>query len=320
VSKKNAAAEDVPVDHYPSAKALVELQAVLKEQPGEGRTAKAWRVVCDAAGNPDFHAVLDFALENELVQGCEQTDPAAANTTWANPLDGSEMVWIPPGPFLFGPQNKPAEAAGFSLGRYPVTNEQFLRFITETGYKPDADHADNDLFLSHWENERIAKRKERHPVTQVSMFDALAYCRWAGGTLPSEGLWEKAARGPDGRTHPWGETNPGNKLARLAASDTCAVDTFTNVRSPYGCEDLVGNVSEWCQPTDPKAPPGQFPPHRPNIPVPIGTPQHSVVRGACFLRTGASAAKATYRRQLSTTRRNQWTGFRLCVLLPCRPA
>ena len=319
MSKKK---DDAPVDHYPSAKALAELQSLLKGKASPDRTIKAWRVIVDASDNPDFHAVLDFALENELVRGCEQTDPTAANTSWTNPIDGSEMVWIPPGPFVCGTPNKPAECAGFSLGRHPVTNEQFARFLELSGHKPDPDHDENELFVSHWRGGKVPANKGQHPVTFVSLFDALAYCRWAGATLPSEWLWEKAARGPDGRTYPWGETaaTARSGLAHIGKNATCAVGTYTKVRSPYGCEDLIGNVSEWCQPVTAKTPPGQFPPPRPDIPIPISGGVHTVVRGACYLRSGANTAKGTYRRQLSTTRRNQWTGFRLCVLLPCRPA
>src|SRR5690242_12504450 len=131
--------EDAPTgpqgaDRYPSAQVLIELGALLAKPKSKDRALKAWRAVTAAAGNPDFHAVLDFAMENQLVSGCEPTDPRGANTHWTNPTDGSEMVWIPAGKFVYGPEDKPAECDGFSLGRYPVTNEQFQAFVGATGY------------------------------------------------------------------------------------------------------------------------------------------------------------------------------------------
>lgn len=288
------------------------------------RAHRAWRLVTGASGNPDFHAVLDFALENELVAGCEQTDRSEANVRWTNPTDGSEMVWIPPGKFRYGSDDTEVECGGFSLGRWPVTNEQFARFLTESGYEPSEFHAENGEFLKHWTNRKVPKGLARHPVVFASLFDAFAYCKWAGLTLPTEWQWEKAARGTDGRTYPWGDTAPAGsktKLAHVAADGTCEVGKFGKVRSPYGCEDLIGNVSEWCYPLPEGTPPGPFPPPWPELALPTGSEgEQGVVRGACYLRGGYAAGKATYRRHLATTRRNKWTGFRVAAGLPCRPA
>src|SRR5262245_35917531 len=131
-----------PGGPLPSAKALHELEELAKQTPGKARTAAAWRLVASAAANPDAHAVLDFAREAELVLPCEQTDTTAANLTWTNPIDDSEMVWIPPGKFVYGTKGQEAVAAGFSLGRFPVTNDQFAGFLRETRYTPTNEHPD----------------------------------------------------------------------------------------------------------------------------------------------------------------------------------
>jgi serine/threonine-protein kinase len=309
---------------YPSAKAIGELESLTKKKGSKDRAVAAWRLVTGAAANPDFHAVLDFARDHELVLPCEQNDPSAPNLVWTNPIDGSEMVWIPPGKFVYGTQGKAAECAGFSLARYPVTNAQFAKFIDAVGWFPDPDHPNNETCLGHWQATGPPPRgQENHPATFVSLFDALAYCTWAGMALPTEWMWEKAARGIDGRPYPWGEGTWDNpRFAHVRKAGTCEVGKFAHVRSPYGCEEMVGNVSEWCFPMSAKAPVGEFPPANDSVklPRPAGPAVYTVVRGACFLRTSSSAMKASHRRNLSQTRRNQWVGFRPACLLPVRPA
>src|SRR5262249_28553856 len=142
------------------------------------------------------------------------------------------------------------ESKGFSLARHPVTNSQFAKFLKETGYTPPSDHLDPETFLSHW-NGTLPKKLEDHPAVWVSYLDALAYCDWAGLTLPTEGLGEKAARGPDGPPFPWGDRSPirpyGDRsppLVNVRSKSTCPVGNFARTRSAYGCEDMIGNVSE----------------------------------------------------------------------------
>jgi serine/threonine-protein kinase len=320
-----------PTDRPPSAQVIVELEALTRAPADADRAAKAWALVTGASANPDFHAVLDFARENELVLPCEQTDPTATNLTWTNPIDGSQMVWIPAGKLVYGKHDSTAECAGFSLARWPVTNKQFLQFNKAKAYRPTDAHPDNELFLHHWGSFSqdwghlvLSDDIEQHPVTWVSLFDALEYCEWAGMTLPTEWMWEKAARGTDGRVYPWGDgaNHYGkNKPAHVGADDTCAVGQFSHVRSAYGCEEMVGNVSEWCFPMPEKAQVGAFPQSDAKVTIPkAGKTEYAVVRGACFLRGSATALRASHRRNLSTTRRNQWVGFRPTCLLPVRPA
>ena len=100
--------------------------------------------------------------------------------------------------------------------------------------------------------------EDDHPVVQVSWFDAEAYCAWAGGSLPTEAQWEKAARGTDGRTYPWGSVFDGTWLNYCDASCeggdtafddgyrfTAPVGSYPAGASPYGALDMAGNVWEW---------------------------------------------------------------------------
>ncbi|MGD8759450.1 MAG: formylglycine-generating enzyme family protein [Anaerolineales bacterium] len=107
----------------------------------------------------------------------------------------------------------------------------------------------------------MSNAQDDHPVVQVSWDDAAAYCAWAGGQLPSEAQWEKAARGTDGRLFPWGDIFDGNlgsfcgaecpveRNKEYAYDDgyprTAPVGSFPVGASPYGALDMAGNVWEW---------------------------------------------------------------------------
>jgi len=310
---------------YPSAAALAELHAI--ERRGESVRVKslaAWPIVLRAAMNADFIAVADFALETGLVVALGDTPRArrdvadAPNGVWVNPTDGTQMIWIPPGPCVLTNGDTTAIIGGFSLARFPVTNKQYHSFLAATGYIPAPDHPNEEAYLNHWAEGHLARRLGQHPVTHVSYIDALAYCRWAGLALPTEWMWEKAARGPEGRRYPWGDEFHA-KLTHVGADETCAVGKFPDTRTPYGCEDMVGNVSEWCEVGDA----GHFGRLSPTIPPAVEAAGSGavmgVVRGSCFLRTHPSRMAASHRRQLSLGRRNQWVGFRPALPLPYRP-
>lgn len=288
-------------------------EAVAQRGAPEG-SAQAWRLLTRARSEADFPVMLDFALERELVEPMSDARPGQRiDAGWTNPIDGSEMIWIPPGPSYLGLDREWVNLAGFSLARHPVTNLQFRRFLEETGYEPAADDPLADSFLSHWTGNKVPRRLEQHPVVWVSYIDALHYCQWAGLTLPSEWQWEKAARGSDGRLFPWGEMPPDAKLARVESKATAAVGSYPNVRTAFGCEDMVGNVSEWCHLTEEI---DYRPPFAPDL-EPNG--EHAAVRGSAFMRVTTRRMGCHQRRKLMITRRNYWTGFRPACMLPCRP-
>jgi iron(II)-dependent oxidoreductase len=132
------------------------------------------------------------------------------------------------------------ELAAYYIDRYPVTNTQYLAFVSATGHPEPVD----------WSGGRPAAGTEDHPA-MVSWVAADAYARWAGKRLPTEAEWEKAARGTDGRRFPWGDTFESDRALtwESAAVDdrrTEPVDARPSGASPYGCEQMVGLLEEWC--------------------------------------------------------------------------
>ena len=152
--------------------------------------------------------------------------------------DDKEMVLIPAGEFLFGPNKQPMTLPAYYIDRTPVTNAEYKVFV-------DATKAD---FPPHWRQGKPLPGSENHPVTQVTWFDAVAYAKWAGKRLPIGPEWEKAARGTDGRIYPWGDAFDKTHLNSGDGGPlkTVPVGQYSpQGDSPYGVVDMSGNVYEW---------------------------------------------------------------------------
>ena len=133
----------------------------------------------------------------------------------------------------------------FYIDRYPVTNIEFKRFLDASHYRPKDDHN----FLKDWQNGAYPEGWANKPVTWVSLEDARAYAAWAGKRLPHEWEWQYAAQGIDGRAYPWGNRwDPSSVPAPEKGRDLRGpndVSAHPNGASPFGVEDLVGNVWQW---------------------------------------------------------------------------
>jgi formylglycine-generating enzyme required for sulfatase activity len=219
-------------------------------------------------GDLDTHRVgVEYLYEHGLAARGDadrlllERDAARRRALWINPTDQSAMIWIHGGGFLQGRERRRVHLPGASVARDPVTNQQYAAFLEATGYDPAGGVMER--FLEHWGDARaLPAALADHPVVWVSLDDARAYARWAGLALPSPLLWEKAARGVDGRVWPWGEQPSPRALAHVQASGTAPVGSYPQTRSAWGCRDMVGNVAELCadpaQPRHALTPGGHF--------------------------------------------------------------
>lgn len=191
------------------------------------------------------------------------------------PKDSMPQVFVPAGEFLMGTLPEDVDPSygmveepqhsvyldGYWIDQTEVTNRMFASFVEETDYITDAEKGNWGITLQNgqpgrfpgvdWQHPHGASTnldsREDQPVVQVSWNDAHAYCTWAGRRLPTEAEWEKAARGTNAQTYPWGEQEPDQTI--LAIDDLSAgpsdVGSHPKDVSPYGVLDMAGNVREW---------------------------------------------------------------------------
>ena len=245
------------------------------------------------------------SLVVEVVTASSAFHDPAPGATKVNPIDGAEMIWIPPGPFLMGDDDRPdnprrtAVLSGYWIYKNLVTVGKYKQYCEATKIAmpraPD--------FNAGW-------AKEDHPIVNVSWHDATAYCKWATAALPTEAQWEKAARGTDGWAYPWGNDWDANKAWCSKkdwgdAGGTSPVGIYGI--SPYGCSDMAANVWQWCSDRYDedymKSAPGKDP-----VGPDSGTSR--VVRGGSWDFDDAGIFRASYRLNSFPGLRRVNVGFR----------
>jgi formylglycine-generating enzyme required for sulfatase activity len=221
------------------------------------------------------------------------TPPVAASSASSSPSPAPPScpegrLFVPAGAFRMGsevsdpdadPDERPTRDEhlhAYCLDRTEVTVTSYTRCVEAGGCTPASRTVvsrglapDDVRFWSKFCNAGVEGHGE-HPVNCVDWKQARAYCHWAGGRLPTEAEWERAARGSDGRTYPWGNEAPsamrlnacgaecGAKATALGvrakvtlydggdgAESTAPVGSYPDGASPFGILDMAGNVWEW---------------------------------------------------------------------------
>lgn len=209
-------------------------------------------------GNNRWSIPLLFALAVFFAgaeAGLSAPSPQAGGGRYAG------MVLIPAGPFTMGRDDGPPEEApahrvtlpAYYMDRNLVTWADYLGFIQKKGPAgPNGEmyldvHDPDAKIRQQGTTWRVEKGFENHPATEMAWSGAAAYCRWRRKRLPTEAQWEKAARGGDGRLFPWGNRKPSEADLYLGAyrGDTTAVGRYPKSASPFGVNDMAGQVWEW---------------------------------------------------------------------------
>lgn len=188
---------------------------------------------------------LFFTTAAITLSGCKQAPkgmtliPSGEFTMGTNELDvnatalqyGAGKPW-----FANARPARKVNLDDYYMDNTEVTNASYKEFTDAIGYR----------LPPNWVNGSYQADRGNYPVTHVDWNDAVSFCKWKGKRLPTEAQWEKAARGADGRTFPWGndfdikKANTNGKYGGITP-----VGTFPSGNSPYGLADMAGNVMEW---------------------------------------------------------------------------
>ena len=255
------------------------------------------------------------------------------------------LVRVPSGDFTMGAPQVPSaypphkvEVAEFYIGKYEVTNEEFARFVDETGYITSAEKFPHLAYtkreisrLKNWRVEMSQYPDEggRYPVVFVSYKDAIAYIKWLNAKvghefrLPREDEWEKAARGGlESCLYVWGNTFERRDHHRFKKEDPMPLGPLrvgeTYPPNEFGLFNMSGNVAEICSSLYTPYPydmnDGRERPHNQSLAELLRGKVARVVRGKSYCTTAEESPY--YRIPIDPDYSNDTTGFRLAASKP----
>lgn len=231
----------------------------IRERFGERQDLQIVPLMGSGGGPPTENgaALVDDVVSDAPAVTDDQTpdpDPPPGNNDeradpffWSTPDGGTHaMVLVPDGKFVMGSDDgdgdeqpvRVVDLDAFFIDTFEVSVGRY-RACFDAGACEEPVSAN----LCNWYSTSL----EDHPINCVYWNDADTYCRWAGLRLPTEAEWEKAARGVDGGTFPWGEDFDRGKAnyGDGGTMRTTAIDAYPEGLSPYGAMDMAGNVWDW---------------------------------------------------------------------------
>jgi formylglycine-generating enzyme required for sulfatase activity len=278
--------------------------------------------IAEAADPVPLSKPVGSTTSGTAVETAPPAQPALATASPSTTPVG--MVAVPAGEFTMGddadakarPSRRVRMTKPFLIDATEVTVADYAKCSASTACTPTSMHGP---VATASELERLgsmcnAQDPERgnHPINCVDRRQAAAYCSFVGKRLPTEAEWEYAARGPDGRTYPWGNEEPGCGKAVVSGcvrvlsdhASTKPVGSYPVAKSPFGALDMAGNVWEWVADGWSSYDSGQS-----VDPVASGTGNLGVIRGGSW-DFGPAQLKASARWQFYVTNGYVNTGFR----------
>jgi len=217
------------------------LNSIFKNLPDATVTASPTKT---ATSEPPTFTSVPFTSTPQPTETPIPTPTLGIGSTQVSKKDGMTSLYVPAGEFTMGSDSsdqsdeKPQRQVtlpAFWIDQTEVTNAMYAKCV-------DAGNCAAPSNLDHFSNSSYAN----HPVVYVKWNMANDYCSWADRRLPTEAEWEKAARGTEAFTYPWGEGLDCDKANYSGCvGDTLPVKNYPNGVSPYGAYDMAGNAWEW---------------------------------------------------------------------------
>lgn len=217
--------------------------------------------------SPTYTATPQLPTHTPTTTSTVTLTPSPTSTPTLTPLPvqiidefGIPMVLVPAGTFTMGSNGKsflerPAHSVtlnNYYIDQYEVANKWYAEFLNELGNQFEGlanwiEAKDPDLRVHQVDGIWIVEPGyEDYPMNEMTWYGARAFCQWRGARLPTEAEWEKAARGTDERTYPWGEGITCQQANYAGCFyESLPIDSYPESVSPYGAYNMAGNMMEW---------------------------------------------------------------------------